>query len=159
MREGERRAAVARRDLSGTPMSDVTKSGDTFEQMPGSTTCLFRETAFAMRHGRLRQGPRPEGSTAVADLWRHERLPRRSSPPARGTCSQQHRAVHASCARPRGSPARGFRRPVTRTIFPRRYLAGSRGCVRGDGRLLRQASRQVTRQVTRTEKRSRWEQL
>ena len=110
----------------GTPMSDVTKVGDTFQTNAMVDNVLVSPDGFCDAGAkRLRQRPRPEGPAAVAGLRRHARLPadhpdHRHARPA----AEQHgaRASQAAPGRRRGRAA-GLRRPVARAVYPRRHRA------------------------------------
>ena len=117
---------------SGTPMSDSTKTGDSFytnahaRQRAGVDRRLLRR-----RGGVLRQGPRPQGPADLADLRRHERLS--ADDPDLGharSAAQQHGAGASQAAQPRHRfvPA-GLRRPVARAVRARRSHPGSAGGV------------------------------
>ena len=104
---------------SGTPMSDVTKTGDSFytNELVDNVLGLPRRV-LRRGDGRVCKWPRSEGSAAVACLWRHARIP--ACHPNHGharSSLEQHCAVapRAACGR-RGGTARGIRGPVARAI-------------------------------------------
>jgi epsilon-lactone hydrolase len=114
----------------GTPMSDVTKVGDTFVTNAMLDNVLVSpDGLLRCGHQGLRQWSRPQGPAAVAGVWRHARLSadypdqRYARSPA-----QQHRArsSQASPGRHRCDAA-GLRRPISRAVLSRRHFARGQG--------------------------------
>jgi len=125
----------------GTPMSDVTKVGDTFVTNAMLDNVLVSPDGFCDAATKVYAN----GPTAVADLRRYERLSahyphqRHARPVA-----QQHRSRSPQAPAGRGRRrVAGLRRPVPRALLSRRHRAGIQRGVRGDRRILRQASGEI----------------
>jgi len=108
-----------------TPMSDATKTGDSFYANKWSTTFSSPPTAFATRHRGLCARPRsgrPAHLPVYGDI--HGFPPAILNPPHPRLVSGNTVRVHANSAKRRRCATAGLRRPIARSIPVQR--SGSR---------------------------------
>ena len=131
---------------SGTPMSDSTKTGDSFYTNAMLDNVLVSTEGFcdaaAAFYAKGHDLKDPLISPIYGDMSGFP--PTILTSGTRRPAAQQHgaRASQASQPRHRFVPA-GLRGPVARALHPRRHRARDEGGVRRDRQLLRQASRPI----------------
>ncbi|PXX10314.1 alpha/beta hydrolase family protein [Mycolicibacterium moriokaense] len=145
LRAKQEKLALPAAIAPGTPMSDLTRTGDSFQSNHMVDNVLVAADGACDAMARLYAGGHDLGSDALARLRRHDRLPAHGpyDGDARSTAEQHSsRPPQAASGGSHRGPAR-LRGAVARALHARRERPRNEGGVRGDRDVLRQAPGEI----------------